>query len=329
MNEPMGRLGSLSPARERRIALATRSSACVLADDALPQAIFHGDQLLHFAFQHLRDGDSGPLGDDAGDVFLVDFFFQHALRALCSSIASRQLCKFFFGLADQAVANFGDALQIAFALFGLLFDLQLFDLLFQLASVGDQVFFLLPVGFERVGFLANFGEFFFDDCQALSRVGVVFFLQRLLFDFKLRGAALELIDFGGQRIDLNAQWTRPLRRSDRWLCRAESGRRCSDAKACGGDDRGIFDAHAMMHFVALFQAAQNRDRVFDIGFADENDLEAALEGGVFFDVLAVFVQRGGADGAQLSASQRGLEHVGSVDRAFGWLRRRPGCAVRR
>ena len=33
--------------------------------------------------------------------------------------------------------------------------------------------------------------------------------------------------------------------------------------------------------------------------------------------FAVFVQRGGADGAQFAASQRGLQHVRGVHRAFG------------
>ena len=75
-----------------------------------------------------------------------------------------------------------------------------------------------------------------------------------------------------------------------------------------------------MHFVALFQSAQNRDRVFDVRFADEHDLEAAFERRIFFDVLAVFVERGGADGAQLAAGQRRLQHVGSVNRAFGRAR---------
>ena len=34
---------------------------------------------LHLAFEHLRDRNSGPLGDDLGDVFFVHFLFQHAL----------------------------------------------------------------------------------------------------------------------------------------------------------------------------------------------------------------------------------------------------------
>ncbi len=87
-------------------------------------------------------------------------------------------------------------------------------------------------------------------------------------------------------------------------------------RGCGDDGR-VFDAHAVMHFVFFFQAAQDRDRVFDVGLANEDDLEAAFERCVFFDVLAIFVQRGRADGAQFSASERRLEHVGGIDRAFG------------
>src|SRR5208282_5229972 len=72
-----------------------------------------------------------------------------------------------------------------------------------------------------------------------------------------------------------------------------------------------------MDLVFFLQAAKNGDGVFDVGLAYENDLEAAFEGRVFFDVLAVFVKRGGSDGAQFAASQRGLEHVRGIDGAFG------------
>ena len=50
---------------------------------------------------------------------------------------------------------------------------------------------------------------------------------------------------------------------------------------------------------------------------DDDRLEAALEGAVLLDVLAVLVERGGADGLDLTARQRRLEHVGGVDRALG------------
>ena len=73
----------------------------------------------------------------------------------------------------------------------------------------------------------------------------------------------------------------------------------------------------MVRLVALLQAAEDRDRVRDRRLADEHRLEAALERGVLLDVLAVLVERGRADGAQLAARQHRLEHVGRVDGALG------------
>ena len=60
-----------------------------------------------------------------------------------------------------------------------------------------------------------------------------------------------------------------------------------------------------------------RDRVLDRRLADQHRLEAALERGVLLDVLAVLVERRGADGAQLAARQHRLQQVGGVDRALG------------
>ena len=76
----------------------------------------------------------------------------------------------------------------------------------------------------------------------------------------------------------------------------------------------------MVRLVALLQAAQDGDGVLDVGLADVDDLEAPLQGRVLLDVLAVLVQRGCADGPQLAARQRRLEHVAGIDRAFGRAR---------
>ena len=72
----------------------------------------------------------------------------------------------------------------------------------------------------------------------------------------------------------------------------------------------------MVYLVALFESAQNRNCVFNIRLAHEHNLETALQSGVFFDVLAIFVQRGRANGAQLTSRQRRLQHIRSVDCAF-------------
>ena len=73
----------------------------------------------------------------------------------------------------------------------------------------------------------------------------------------------------------------------------------------------------MVHFETLLEAAQNGDGVLHGWRLDQDWLEAPLQGRVFFDVLAVFVERGGADAVQFAAGQHGLEHVAGVRGPFG------------
>ena len=82
-----------------------------------------------------------------------------------------------------------------------------------------------------------------------------------------------------------------------------------------------------MGFVARLEAAEDADRVFDARLADIDGLEAALQGGVFFDVLAIFVERRRADAAQLAAGQGRLEQVGRVGRPFGLARADDGVQL--
>ena len=72
----------------------------------------------------------------------------------------------------------------------------------------------------------------------------------------------------------------------------------------------------MVHLVAVLEAAQDADGVLHRRLADEHLLEAALQRGVLFDVLAVLVERGGADQAQLAAGQHRLDHVAGIHRAL-------------
>ena len=56
------------------------------------------------------------------------------------------------------------------------------------------------------------------------------------------------------------------------------------------------------------------------GLLDHDRLEAALERRVALDVLAVLVERRGADALQLAAGERRLEDVGGIDGALGGAR---------
>jgi hypothetical protein len=53
-------------------------------------------------------------------------------------------------------------------------------------------------------------------------------------------------------------------------------------------------------------------------------LETALKRGIFFNVLAVFIERGGADAVQFAARQGRFEHIARIHRAIGFARTHQG-----
>ena len=101
--------------------------------------------------------------------------------------------------------------------------------------------------------------------------------------------------------------------------------------AIGQGGRGhqgrVLDAHAVVHLVALLQAAQDGDGVVHVGLAHVHGLEAALEGGVLLDVLLVLVQGGGAHAAQLAAGEGGLSMFEASIDALGGARAHHGVQL--
>ena len=75
--------------------------------------------------------------------------------------------------------------------------------------------------------------------------------------------------------------------------------------------------HVVVQLVALLEATQYGDGVLHRRLGDQHLLETALQGGVFFHVLPVLVQGGGAHAVQLAASQGGLEHIARIHGALG------------
>ena len=121
----------------------------------------------------------------------------------------------------------------------------------------------------------------------------------------------------GQRVDLDAQLGGRLVHQVDGLVRQEAAREVAVGQDGRRHQRGVLDAHAVVHLVALLQAPQDRDGVVDARLAHEHLLEAPLEGGVLLDVLAVLVEGGGADEAQLPTSEQRLQHVAGVHRPLG------------
>jgi hypothetical protein len=81
--------------------------------------------------------------------------------------------------------------------------------------------------------------------------------------------------------------------------------------------RVVRDLAAVVRLVAVAQAAQDLDRVVHRRLVDPNLLEAALEGGVALEVLAILVERRRADRLHLPARESRLEDRSCVDRALG------------
>ena len=74
--------------------------------------------------------------------------------------------------------------------------------------------------------------------------------------------------------------------------------------------------HAVVRFVLIAQALQDQEGVIQGRLLHLDWLEAALQGGILFDVLAVFLKGRSTDGLQLATSQLRLEQRGSIDSAF-------------
>ena len=70
----------------------------------------------------------------------------------------------------------------------------------------------------------------------------------------------------------------------------------------------------MVHLVAFLEATQDTNGVFYRRLTDKHLLEPAFQRGIFFDVLTVFIQRGGTDQPEFTAGEQWLNHIARVHR---------------
>jgi len=83
-------------------------------------------------------------------------------------------------------------------------------------------------------------------------------------------------------------------------------------------DRIVGNGDAMVLRVPLAQASKNVRRLLDARLLDHDRLESPLECWVRLDVLAVFVERRGADALQVAARQFRFDHRTQIEgSAFG------------
>ncbi len=154
-----------------------------------------------------------------------------------------------------------------------------------------------------------------------SREAVVLLLfQRLTLDFELHGAAQDFVELGGHGVDFGAQFGGGFVHQIDGLVGQEAVGDVAIGENRGAHQSGVFDAHAVVQFVTILQAAQNGNGVFHGRLIHHDGLEAAFQRGILLDVLSVFVERGSADAVQLAARQHGLQQIAGVHGAFGLAR---------
>ena len=202
-----------------------------------------------------------------------------------------------------AVADLGDALEVAGALGALGLHAQLVDLLLDLADALERLL-LASTSARRARRGAPCASA--SSRSTGSRTSVGLLRHRGELDLELAHAPLGLVELERRGVDLHAQPRRRLvDEVDRLVGQVPVGD-VAVGEHRRRDQRRVADAHAVVRLVALLQAAQDRDRVLDRRLADEHRLEAPLERGVLLDVLAVLVERRRADARSSPRASIGL-----------------------
>ena len=174
----------------------------VLADHARVQRVFHAQQFVALAFEHLADRNAGPARDDLGDFFGGHLLLQQVealgLGFLRAHAAAFPIAGIFPYWISATLARSPDAARLR----SRHAPASICSLIFVRAL--HRGFFRFP-DFVEIGKLAvELGDIGFQIGQALLRLLVLFLLQRLALDLELDQATFEPIEFFRLGIDFHA-----------------------------------------------------------------------------------------------------------------------------
>src|SRR4029450_10008961 len=135
-------------------------------------------------------------------------------------------------------------------------------------------------------------------------------------DLELLHPPLDLVDLRRHRVDLDPKPGRGLVDEIDRLVGEEPTTHVPAGKHGRRDQGGILDPDPVVHLVPLLQTPKDGDGVLDRGLLHQDGLEPALQRRVLLYMLAVLIERGRTDRPELASGEHGLQHVAGVDRTF-------------
>jgi hypothetical protein len=198
--EPIGRCGS-RPAH----GVGHGDQRLVLADHAPPQPLFHAQQLVALAFQHLLDRHAGPARDDGGDLLGVDGLRRHAVGLSGLGVGELAL-----DLGDLAVLDLARLGEVARALGPDQVGAQPVERLAQLGG-GDQLLLLrAPAGGHFGRLRLQRRDVVLEFLEPCAGRGIGLLPQRLALDLELDQAPVDLVERLGLAVHRHAHTARRL-----------------------------------------------------------------------------------------------------------------------
>jgi hypothetical protein len=177
-------------------------------------------------------------------------------------------------------------------------------------------FLSLPVSLHGPHLLSQAAQLLLDSGPSLCRNRVRFLFQRLPFDLHLGDPALKLVDLGRHTVDLDAQFGGTFIHQVDGLVGQKAIADIAIRQGRGRHDGGVQNAHTVVYLILFLEAPQNGNGILDTGFLHHHGLKPPFQGGILFDMPAVFIDGSGADTPQGSPGQGRFQHVRGVHGPF-------------
>ena len=151
-------------------------------------------KFLHFTFKQFANRHSRPFRYHFGNIFGINFFFQHALIPLQHIKVLRGFVDTSLHLGNSAVTDFCGLFKISLSFNS---KTKSFQFLFQSTYRRNSFAFCFPMCLHHINLSTEFIKFILKRCKAFTRYRISFFFQRHLFNFQLQHAPLHYINLCG------------------------------------------------------------------------------------------------------------------------------------